>query len=98
MKILAFEKELPNSNPERFAPLLKDEAARVWELYRGGKVREMYFRGDRDEAVLILECADVGDAKELLDSLPLVQAGLIEFEIISLIPYPGFERLFQQVE
>jgi len=58
----------------------------------------MYFRGDREEAVLILECADMEEAKMLLSSLPLVQAGLIEFKVISLVPYPGFERLFQQDE
>jgi hypothetical protein len=44
---------------------------------------------------LILECADVEEANQLLDSLPLVQEGLIEFEVIPLVPYPGFERLFE---
>jgi hypothetical protein len=29
-------------------------------------------------------------------TLPLVQANLIEFEIIPLKPYPGFERLFNK--
>jgi len=94
MKILALEKEMPNTTPEQFAPHLKAEAARVWELYKGGKLREIYFRGDRDEAVLILECANVEEAEGLLATLPLVKEGLIEFEIIPLVPYPGFERLF----
>ena len=75
-------------------PHLKAEAARVWELYQSGKLREIYFRGDRSEAVLILECAIVEEAELLLASLLLVQAGLISFEVIPLIPYPGFERLF----
>ena len=94
MKILAFEKAVPNTSPEQFAPRLKAEAARVWELYKSGHIRELYFRGDRTEAVLILECDDVEEAKGLLDSLPLVQAGLIRFEVIPLVPYHGFERLF----
>jgi hypothetical protein len=34
------------------------------------------------------------EAQRLLETLPLVQAGLITFEVIPLIPYPGFERLF----
>jgi len=33
-------------------------------------------------------------AEAALDSLPLVQAGLIRFELIPLSPYPGFARLF----
>jgi hypothetical protein len=94
MKILALEKEIPNTTPEKFAPHLKAEAARVWELYKSGLIREMYFRQDHREAVLVLECADAEAARSLLDSLPLVQAGLIDFEVITLTPYPGFERLF----
>jgi len=41
-----------------------------------------------------LECADVVEAESLLTTLPLVRAGLIAFEVIPLVPYPGFERLF----
>ena len=95
MKILALEKEIPNTSPEGFGPYLKAEAARVWELYKSGQLREIYFRGNRNEAVLILECTNVEEANQLLDTLPLVQAGLISFEVIPLVPYPGFERLFE---
>lgn len=96
MKILALEKETPDTTPEQFTPYLKAEAARVWELYRSGQLREIYFRQDHTEAVLILECADAKEAHQILDSLPLVQKGLIRFEIIPLVPYPGFERLFEK--
>ena len=94
MKILALEKDFPNTSPKQFAPHHKAEAARVWELYKSGQLREIYFRGDRNEAVLILECTDEVEANKLLDTLPLVKEGLIEFEVIPLVPYPGFERLF----
>ena len=94
MKILAMEVEAEGVKPEQFAPHLKAEARRVWELYRNGTIRELYFRADRSEAVIILECADVSEAQQTLDSLPLVQAGLITFEVIPLVAYPGFERLF----
>jgi len=94
MKILALEREMPDTTPEQFGPHLKAEAARVWELYKSGYIREIYFRGDRSEAVMILECTDVKDAHSLLSTLPLVKEGLIRFEVIPLVPYPGFERLF----
>ena len=94
MKILALEKELPGAGPERFAPLLKDEARRVWELTQSGALREVYFRADRQSAVFVLECAGVEEAQGLLAGLPLVAAGLIEFDLIPLVPYPGFARLF----
>jgi len=94
MKILAMEIETEGVRPEQFAPHLKAEARCVWELYQNGTIRESYFRADRSDAVLILECRDVSEAKEMLDSLPLVQAGLISLEIIPLVPYSGFARLF----
>jgi hypothetical protein len=94
MKILAMEVEAEGVKAEQFTPHLKAEARHVWELYQRGVLRESYFRADRSEAVLILECADAKEARQTLDSLPLVQAGLIRFEVIPLVPYPGFGRLF----
>ena len=84
MKILAIEKEAPGLTAGDFKPHLKAEAAKVWELYQAGVFRELYFRQDRPEAVLILECADVEDAKQVLNTLPLVKEGLIIFDIIPL--------------
>ena len=95
MKILALEVEAEGAMPEQFAPHLQAEARSVWELYQRGVIRELYFRADRSEAVLILECADVNEAQEILAALPLVRAGLIGFDVIPLIPYPGFARLFK---
>lgn len=95
MKILALEKSVPNVTSEQFAPHLKAEAAHVWELYKSGQLREIYFRGDRTEAVLILECTDLEEAHQVLGTMPMVQGGLIEFDVIPLKPYPGLERLFR---
>jgi len=94
MKILAMEIETAGVKPEQYRPHLKAEARRVWELYQSGAIRELYFRADRSEAVLILECADVDEANRVLGEFPLVQAGLIVFEVIPLRAYPGFVRLF----
>jgi hypothetical protein len=97
MKILAIEQELPGVTAEDFTlPLKKAEAARAWELYQAGVCRELYFRQDYPSAVLILECDGLEQAKEALNTLPLVQAGLITFDLIPLVPYPGFSRLFVQ--
>jgi len=96
MKILALEKELPGATGDDFEPLLKDEAAKVWELSQAGVIREIHFRADRPEAVLILECDGPEEAGRALAGLPLVKAGLIEFEIIPLRPYPGLARLFRE--
>jgi hypothetical protein len=95
MRILAIEKALPGVREDQFDLYLKAEASRAWELYQVGVFRELYFRADRTEAVLLMECSSLEEAQEALDSLPLVEAGLITFEVIPLRPYPGFSRLFK---
>ncbi len=97
MKILAIEHETPGALPGEFAPHLEAEATQLWKLYQSDLVREFYFRGDRSEAVLMLECVNLDQAQGLLDSLPLVKAGLVRFELIPLNPYPGFARLFSKL-
>ena len=94
MKILVIEHELPNATAEQLQRFANDEARKVWELHQAGIIRELYFRTDQNEAVLILECESVMKAQEILVVLPFVQAGLITFEIIPLKAYSGFERLF----
>ncbi len=95
MKILALEKGVPGIAEEAFTDhLLKEEAARVWELHQSGVIRELYFRADRHAVVLVLECGSLSEAKALLGTFPLVRHKLIDFEIVPLIPYPGFSRLF----
>lgn len=94
MKILALEKEIPGATAAQFQLYSKAEAQCAWDLHQQGVFRELYFRQDQSAAVLILECDDVAAAKTVLKTLPLVQAGLITFELIPLVAYPGFSRLF----
>lgn len=96
MKILAIERKGPRRSKEDYTPLLKAEAERVWELQTSGAVREIYFRADRREAVLVLECTCVEEANAILSTLPLVKAGSVIFEVIPLSAYTGFSRLFAE--
>ena len=96
MKILALEHELPGATAEKFQQFTKAEARKVWELHQAGIVRELYFRADKNDVVLMLECASAIEAQEILATLPLVKAGLISFEVIPLKAYTGFARLFEE--
>jgi hypothetical protein len=95
MKILAIEKDVEGVTDRDFAPHMKAEAKRAWELYQSGVFREMYFTKEDDPiAIIMMESDTVEDAQKALDTLPLVRAGLISFELTPLVPYPGFARLF----
>jgi len=94
MKILAIEKEVKGVTRAQLEPRLKAEAARVWELCQSGTIREIYFRKDLHNAVIVLECESLVEAEKVLSSLPLVKERLIAFDIMQLLPYDGFSRLF----
>jgi muconolactone delta-isomerase len=95
MKILALEKDVPDAPIGDDAALLQDEARAVWELTQSGIIREIHFRDDRSQAVILLEAESTGQAQAVLAQLPLVKAKRIEFEVIGLRPYPGLARLFK---
>jgi len=97
MKILAIEKEVPGIKEDDYKPFLKHEALEAWNLYQEGIIRELYFTQSDDSAVLVLECKDADEAKQYLNTLPLVNEGLIKFDVFPLIPYSGFARLFTNV-
>jgi hypothetical protein len=95
MRILALERPVEGVTEDRFTPEIRvAEARAVWNLHQAGVIRELYFRDDETSAVLALECGNVAEADAVLASLPLVEAGLIEFEVLPLRAYSGFERLF----
>jgi hypothetical protein len=95
MKIIALEKEMSNAKTLDFRESAKSEAKALWQLYQYGIVREFYFRKEKKSAVLILETKTKEEAKKALNKLPYVSKKLIDFELIPLKPYPGFQRLFK---
>ena len=96
MKILALEHELPGAAAEEFERFKTEEACKAWDLYQAGVFRELYFRADRNEAILVLECESAEEAQKILATMPFVRNRLITFEVSPLKAYPGFNRLFSK--
>jgi hypothetical protein len=94
MMILAMEREVRGKSRKAMEPYLQEEAAQVWELVQDGVIREVHFRQDRDELVLLMDCQDDAVAKEKLSKLPLVERGFIAFDLIPLRPYEAYSRSF----
>jgi muconolactone delta-isomerase len=98
MKILALSKRPDGVTTEQIAPHRVAEAAQAWELYTSGVFRELYFRTDKPGAVVMLECADVAEAQKALATLPMVEAGVLDFDLIPLGPFLEFRHLFKNNE
>ena len=96
MKFLAISKEVPPVDWSAMENILKNEAGILYQLYTDDLVREFYFTG-QGEAVLVLECASLEAVHKVLLQLPLVQQGMILFDVMELRPYTGFSRLFSEI-
>jgi hypothetical protein len=96
VKVLAIGHPRSGVRWEHIAPYVGEQARSVWERYEIEQVREFYLRADRQPgAVLVLECDDVPEAERLVATLPMAEAGLLDFELIPLRPFMGFRRLFE---
>lgn len=96
MQFLALEiEDFPINWKEVDSVLMEKEARRLYELQQDDLVRQVYFRADTKSAIILWECDSIERVIELSSSFPLVEAGLIHFDVIPLIPYMGFNRLFR---
>lgn len=93
MKVLILLHPVAGTNPSQLGPILPAETHHAWELYKSGAIREIYFRGDAQGAVLVVEAADKADAEQMAASLPLVKAGFAQVQAIPLLPFTAWERL-----
>ena len=96
MKVLAIGHAQTGIRWEHIAPYVGVEARSVWELYESDRVREFYLQANhRPGVVLVFESDDVREAERVVAALPMVKAGLLDFEVIPLRPYIGFRELLE---
>ena len=95
MQYIAIANVGPGAPMEMVELLTEPEARRVWDLYTAGVVRSVWYRADSPGAVLLLEAGDAEQARAAIASLPMVEAGLLQTELIPLAPYDGLQAIFR---
>jgi hypothetical protein len=73
-----------------FVGRVDSEIAQARVLYGHGFIRQIWHRGDVPGGCLLIEAESEAHVRERLNTLPLVQAGMLEVSIIPLVPYAGF--------
>jgi len=94
MKLLCLDIPLPGASAEKYGPHMLDEVRHGWQLYKGGFIRDIYFRQDRLGVAIIAESDSIEAARKDLMEFPLAKFGLIDWEIIPLGAFVGWESLF----
>ncbi|MET4220836.1 hypothetical protein ACVWWG_006321 [Bradyrhizobium sp. LB7.2] len=85
-KLLAIGTFTAKGSPEQWKPLLPAEVRDTVRLYLAGKIDQWYLKQDQSGVVFMMNVTDPKEALELLGKFPFGQAGLMEFQIISLGP------------
>lgn len=95
MQHIVILKLKPTASEADQAKLRVAEVTKVWELLVADSVRSIhFFSGSGRGAVLHIEASDRAQAESLVNQLPMVDAGLLEVEILSLAPFIGLQALF----
>lgn len=96
MKMLAILTPKIGCDRTAFAPLLVPEERVLWAAYRAGTLREWYFQPDPVTITLIYEAPHRAAVERELDTLPMVQANLLDRQVIILGPWEPLEVIFDK--
>lgn len=95
MQHIAVLKLKPDATEEAQAKHRRAEVEMVWDLTVSDTLRAIhFFSGPGRGAVLHLETPDRASAEAVVARLPMVAAGVLQVEILSLAPFTGFAALF----
>jgi hypothetical protein len=85
-KLLAIGSFTAKATPNVWKSFLPSEVRETARLYLAGKIDQWYVKSDQSGVVFMMNLTDPKEAQDLLGKLPMGQAGLMEFQIISLGP------------
>ena len=96
MRVIAYDKFKPGVTMETIQPLLRDEVANVWRLWKAGVVRENYARADEPGVIIVFEVQSVEEAKAYVADFPMTKAGYLEWFYIPLMAPVMLESQFSE--
>jgi len=96
MRVIAYDRFKPGVTMETIQPLLRDEVANVWRLWKAGVVRENYARADEPGVIIVFEVQSVAEAKAYVADFPMTKAGYLEWFYIGLMAPIMLESQFSE--
>jgi hypothetical protein len=94
MKVFAIASPKPGLTPETLKPHMASEVPATLKLYLEGKIEQFWFR-EKAGPIFLMNADSVDQAKATLDTLPLVAANLITYELMAVGPLVPLGRLIQ---
>jgi hypothetical protein len=96
MRIIAYDRFRPGVTMETIQPLLAEEVANVWRLWKAGVVRENYARADEPGVIIVFEVESVAAAQAYVADFPMTKAGYLEWFYLPLMAPIMLESQFSE--
>jgi hypothetical protein len=84
--VLVIETVRQGVTAQQVMALIPDEIQATARLYIDGKIREWYSRGDGRGVVFLLDVKTESEARELMETLPLAKAQLMDHQYVPVGP------------
>lgn len=84
--VLVIETPRQGVTPQQIMALIPDEIQATVKLYFEGKIREWYSRGDGKGVVFLLDVESEQEAREIMATLPLAKAQLMDHQYVPVGP------------
>ena len=94
MRVIAYDRFKPGVTMDTIRPLLQQEVANVWRLWKAGVVRENYARADESGVVIVFEVESVAEARAYVADFSMTKAGYLEWFYIALMAPVMLESQF----
>lgn len=94
MKVFAIASFTPSFTMDKLQPHMKAEVPATLQHYLDGVIEQFWFR-EGAGPIFLMNVQSVEEAKAELGTLPLVKAGLIQYEFLPVGPLMPLGRLIQ---
>ncbi|HXO99816.1 MAG TPA: hypothetical protein VN813_04905 [Luteibacter sp.] len=95
MKVFAIGSGKAPLTPEQKQQYMPNEVPATLQLYLDGKMEQFWFREDVPGVIFLMNVASLDEAKAVIGTLPLAQAGLLNFGFWQVGPLAPLGLLIQ---
>ncbi|URX63835.1 hypothetical protein KR767_07215 [Luteibacter anthropi] len=86
MKVFAIGSGSAPLTPEQRQQYMPSEVPATLRLYLDGKMDQFWFRGDTPGVVFLINAETVEEARDIVGTLPLAKASILNFDFIPVGP------------
>jgi hypothetical protein len=97
MRFIAINKITAQAPQEQLNSLRQEELLAEWELQKKDILRQTHSLVNLQGTIFMMEAANEAEARQALERLPLMKAGLMDFDLYGYQHNQNYARLFEEL-